>query len=50
MSMLRHRDEFLDLYSKGGEFEPSTPSKETDGLGFVYANKPDEVTKNDRKP
>lgn len=51
MSMLQHRDEFLPLYSKGGEFKPSTSSKETDVLGFVYANKPDKLegeTKNDK--
>ena len=50
MSILSHRDEFLDLYkySKNEEFKPSKPIKETDILGFTYTNKPNEV-KNDTK-
>lgn len=49
MSILSHRDEFLDLYkySKNEEFEPSKYAKETDILGFTYTNKPNEVKKND---
>lgn len=42
--MLRHRDEFLDLYkTSSGKIESSKPSKEIDSLGFTYANKPDEI-------
>lgn len=49
MSILSHRDEFLDLYkySKNGEFEPSKSTEETDILGFTYTNKPNEVKKNE---
>ena len=45
MSILNHRDEFLDLYkySKNEEFRPSKPAKETDILGFTYTNKSDEA-------
>ncbi len=44
MSMLRHRDEFLDLYkySRNEELEPSKPTKEADILGFTYTNNPNE--------
>ena len=47
MSILSHRDEFLDLYkqSKNEEFEPSKPTEETDILGFTYTNKPNEEKK-----
>ena len=51
MSMLSHKDEFLDLYkySKSSRFELSKSTKETDILGFVYTNIPDEyeAKKND---
>ena len=50
MSILSHRDEFLDLYkySESEKFEPSNPTEETDILGFTYTNKPkEEVEKND---
>lgn len=49
MSILSHRDEFLDLYkySKNEKFEPSKPTEETDILGFTYTNKSNEVKKND---
>lgn len=44
MSMLHHRDEFLDLYkTSSGKFDPSKSSKETDRLGFTYVNKPAEI-------
>ena len=51
MSILSHRDEFLDLYrySKNKEFEPSKPTKETDILGFTYTNKPDDVKKENKE-
>lgn len=44
MSILCHRDEFLDLYkySKNEEFKPSKHTKETDVLGFAYMNKSNE--------
>lgn len=45
MSMLKHRDEFLELYKQSGEvFEPSKPIQESDNLGFTYTNKPEEDT------
>lgn len=49
MSILNHRDEFLDLYkySKNKEFELSKPTKETDILRFTYTNKSNEVNNND---
>ena len=49
MSILSHRDEFLDLYkySKNKEFEPSKHTKETDILGFTYTNKPNEEAENE---
>jgi len=51
MSILSHRDEFLDLYkySKNKEFEPSKPTKETDILGFTYTNKSNEVFQADKE-
>lgn len=38
MSILSHRDEFLDLYkhTKHEKFESSTPTKEVDILGITY--------------
>lgn len=49
MSMLRHRDEFLDLYkTSSGKFEPSKPSKETDSIGFAYVNKLAEIETENR--
>ena len=43
--MLKHRDEFLDLYKQSGEiFEPSRSAQESDNLGFTYTNKPEEGT------
>ena len=51
MSILSHRDEFLDLYkhTKHEKFEPSKPTEEIDILSFVYTNKPNEseVKKNE---
>ena len=51
MSILSHSDEFLDLYkySKNTKFEHSKPSKETDILGFVYTNKPEELGKENKE-
>lgn len=50
MSILHHRDEFLDLYKKSsGKFDPSRSSKETDSLGFTYVNKPDEIETENQK-
>lgn len=48
MSILSHRDEFLNLYkySTHEEFELSKHTKETDILGFTYMNKSNEE-KND---
>ena len=50
MSILSHRDEFLDLYkySKNKEFKPSKPTKETDILGFTYTDKSNEEKKSDK--
>ncbi len=46
MSMLKHRDEFSDLYKQNGEvFEPSKPTQESDDLGFTYTNKLESVEK-----
>lgn len=51
MSILSHRDEFLDLYKypQNEEFVQSKPTEETDILGFTYTNKPNEVKKNDNE-
>ena len=50
MSMLRHRDEFLDLYKNSGdEFVPEKPCQETDILGGVYTLKPDELPRESRE-
>ena len=51
MSILSHRDEFLDLYkySKNKEFEPSNHTKETDILGFTYTNKPNKEAENEQE-
>ena len=41
MSMLKHRDEFSDLYKQSGEvFEPSKQTQESDDLGITYTNCP----------
>ena len=51
MSILSHRDEFLDLYKhpQNEEFEPSKPTEETDILGFTYTNKSNEEKIGDTK-
>lgn len=51
MSILSHRDEFLDLYkyAKSVKFEPTEPTKETDIIGFTYINKPNELEKDEVK-
>jgi len=42
MSMLKHRDEFLELDQQSGTvFEPSKPTQESDNLDFTYTNKPE---------
>ena len=48
MSFYRQDDCENWKWSKVSKSVPSKPVKETDVSGFVYTNKPDEVTKNEQ--